>query len=82
MDDVEERAQAINLMEFAGEGGGQIEAEAVHVHIEDPVAQTVHDQLKHPRMLHVQRVSRARVVLLIAGIIRHKAVIAAVVDAL
>ena len=82
MDDVEERSQAINLMQFAGEGGSQVKAEAVHVHLENPVAQTVHDQLQHPRMLHVQRVSRACVVLVIARTIRHKAVIGAVVDAL
>ena len=32
MDDVEERRQAIHIVQFARQGGRQIEAEAVHVH--------------------------------------------------
>ena len=35
--------------QFAGQGAGQIEAEAVDVHLDDPVAQAVHDQLQHAR---------------------------------
>src|SRR5580704_3920135 len=82
MDDVEESSQAINLMKFAGESGGEVEAEAVHVHLKNPVAQTIHDQLQYTRMPHVQGVSGACVIPVIARIIRHKAVVSAIVDAL
>ena len=82
MDDVEECSQAIDLVQFARQSGGQIEAKAVHVHLENPVTQTIHDQLQNPRMLHVQRVSGARIVHVVARIVRHKAVVGAVVDAL
>ena len=47
MDDVEEGAEAVDLVQLAGQGGGQIEAEAVDVHLRHPVAQLVHDQLQH-----------------------------------
>ena len=39
MDDVEEGAEAIDVVELAGQGGGQVEAEAVDVHLGHPVAQ-------------------------------------------
>ena len=37
-------------MELAGQGGGQVEAEAIDVHLGHPVAQRVHDQLQHLRV--------------------------------
>ena len=46
MDHVEEGGEAIHVVELAGEGGGEVEAEAVDVHLEDPVAEAVHDQLE------------------------------------
>src|SRR5436305_2763119 len=45
LDDVEEGRQAVHVVELAGQGGGEVEAEAVHVHVEHPVAQRVHDEL-------------------------------------
>ena len=45
--DVEECAQAIDFVQLARERGGEIEAEAVDVHLGDPVAQRVHDELQH-----------------------------------
>ena len=49
VDDVEEGAELVDLVELAGQGGGQVEAEPVHVHLSDPVTQRVHDELKHGR---------------------------------
>ena len=57
MDDVEERAQLVDLVQFAGQRAGQIEAEPVDVHVGDPVPQAVHDQLQHARIAHVERVA-------------------------
>jgi hypothetical protein len=37
----------VDVIECAGEGGREIEAEAVHMHVLDPVPQRVHDQLQH-----------------------------------
>src|SRR5580692_616641 len=82
MDDVEESAQAIDLMKFPGESGSEVQAEAVHVHLKNPVAQTIHDQLQYTRMPHVQGVSGACVIPVIARIIGHQAVVSAIVDAL
>ena len=82
MDDVEECSQAIHFVQFARQGRGQIEAEAIHVHFQHPVAQAVHDQLQHARMLHVQRVAGAGVVHVVARIVGNQAVVGAVVDAL
>jgi hypothetical protein len=80
MNDVEKRTETIDFMEFPGEGSRKVEAKAVHVHFQNPVAQTIHDQLQHTRMPHVQRVSGSRIVLVIARIARYQAVIRAVVD--
>ena len=52
MDDVEERPEAIDVMQLPRQRGGQVEAEAVDVHLRHPVAQAVHDQLEHLRVRH------------------------------
>ena len=36
MDDVEERAQPVDLVQLAGERAGEVEAEAVDVHLRAP----------------------------------------------
>ena len=59
----------------------EIEAEAVHVHFQHPVAQGVHDQLEHARMAHVQGVAAACVVHVVARVLRAQAVVGGVVDA-
>ncbi len=62
MNDVEERPQPVDGMLLARQGARQIEAEPIDVHLQNPVPQAVHDQLKNPRTHHVQRISAARVV--------------------
>ncbi len=42
VDDIEESREAVYLMEFAGQCGGKVEPEAVHVHFLYPVAETIH----------------------------------------
>ena len=44
---------------IAAEHRGEIEAEAVDVHLHHPVAQRVEDEIAHDRMARVDRVSRA-----------------------
>ena len=46
LDQVEEGRQPVDLVELAGQRGGQVEAEAVDVHLGHPVAERVHDQLE------------------------------------
>ena len=58
LDQVEEGREPIDLVQAAGQRGGEVEAEPVHVHLGDPVAQAVHHQLEHVRVAHVQRVAR------------------------
>ena len=81
MDDVEERRQPVDVVQFARQRRGQVEAEAIHMHLLHPVAQAVHDQLQHLRMAHVQAVAGARVIHVVARIVRHQAVVGRVVDA-
>ncbi len=81
MDDVEERAQLVHLMQLARQRAGKIEAKPVDVHLQHPVAQAVHDELQHARMPHVQRVAAAGVIHVVARLIRDEAIIGAVVDA-
>ena len=60
MDGVEERRRSIEIVPLAAERGRQVEAEAVDVHLGDPVAQAVHHQLQHLRIAHVQGVAARR----------------------
>ncbi|WDT82281.1 MAG: hypothetical protein MPW14_11455 [Candidatus Manganitrophus sp.] len=39
--------EPVHLVQLARQRGGEIEAEAVDVHLGHPVAQAVHDQLHH-----------------------------------
>ena len=57
---VEEGAEPIDVVQLAGEGAGQIEAEPVDVHLRHPVPELVHDELEHARMLHVEAYCRSR----------------------
>ena len=60
VNDVEERAQLVDFVQLAGQRAGQIEAEAIDVHLDDPVAQAVHDELQHARVAHVAACFRSR----------------------
>src|SRR5690606_2210251 len=79
MNDVEERAETIHGVQLARERGSQIEPEAIDVHLFDPVSKTVHDELQHVRMLHVECVAAAGVVHVIALVVVHEAIVGSVV---
>ena len=76
MDDVEEGAQLVDLVQLAGQRAGQVEAEAVDVHLQHPVAQAVHDELQDARVLHVERVAAAGEVHVVARVLRRQPVVA------
>ncbi len=67
-------------MELPGQGGGEVEAEAVDVHLGDPVAQRVHDQLEYVRAAHQQAVAGAGGVL-VEALVPGEAVVGDVVQA-
>ena len=73
VDDVEERRQLVHVVERAGQRRGQVEAEAVHVHLGHPVAQRVHQHLQHVRVADVERVAAAGVVRVPARVVRRAA---------
>src|SRR5438132_14208041 len=50
VDDIEECSQLVDFVQLAGQGAGEIKAETVHVHLQYPVAQAIHDELKHARI--------------------------------
>ena len=55
VDGVEERRQPVDVVQLAGERGGEVEAEAVDVALHHPVAQRVHDQPQDARVDDVER---------------------------
>ena len=75
MNDVEERREAIHVVQFASQSAGEIEAETIDVHLRGPVAQAVHDELQNLRMTHIQGVSRAGVVHVEARHLRDEAIV-------
>ena len=81
LDEVEERRQLVDGEQLAGQRRGEVEAEPVDVHLGDPVAQAVHDQLQHVRVADVEAVAGAREVDVVAGLVVHHPVVGEVVDA-
>ena len=57
LNDVQETAESVHVMQLAGEGRRQIEAEAIHMHLKRPVPQAIHDELERSLMLDVERVT-------------------------
>src|SRR5688572_15573928 len=57
MDDVEECRQPIDIVQLAREHRSEIEAKTIDVHLGNPVAQRIHDELDRARMLHVETVA-------------------------
>ena len=70
-----------NVAVLAGQGGGQVEAEAVDVQVGDPVAQGVHHQLQGDGVARVERVAAAGGVDIDGGIAGLGPVVGRVVDA-
>ena len=59
MNDVKERAQLVDVVEFSGQSAAQVEPETVDVHLQHPVPEAVHDELQNTRTQHVERVPAA-----------------------
>ena len=68
-------------MQLSGQRGGKVETKTVDVHLGDPVAEAVHDQLQHVRVAHVQAVPGPGVVHVEPAILGDRAVVRPVVDA-
>ena len=82
MDDVEEARQPIDVEQLARERAGEVEPEAIDVHLVHPVPQAVHDQLQHLGALHVERVPAPGEVHVVARVVGHEPVVRGVVDPL
>src|ERR1700722_10720648 len=78
---MEKSAALVEAVRLARQNGREVEAEAVDVHLLGPVAQRVGHHLQHARMAEVDRVSRAGIVDVMAGL-RAEAVIRRVVYSL
>src|SRR5204863_9721642 len=81
LDQVEEGGQPVHVVQFPGQRGGEVEAEPVDVHLQDPVPQRVHDQLQRVRVPGVQAVPAAGVVQVAPRFGVREAVVGGVVDA-
>ena len=68
-------------MQLAGQRRCEIETKPIHVHLDDPIAQAVHDQLQHARMGHVERVAAAGIIHVVAPVVLDQTIIGSIVDA-
>ena len=82
MDDVEERREPVDVEELTRQRRGKVEAEAVNMALDRPIAQRVHDQSQDARVQRVERVARAREVHVVMQVVGHEPVVRHVVDAL
>ncbi len=80
--ELEERREPVDVVELAGQRRGEVEAEAVDVHLGDPVAQRVHDQLQRVGVAGVEGVPGAGVVHVVLLLVVDEPVVGGVVDAL
>ena len=80
VDEVEERAQPVGRVHPPGQGGGQVEAEAVDVHVGDPVAEAVEDEVEDLGVAGVEGVAAAGEVDVAALVARGQPVVGRVVD--
>ena len=81
MDDVKEGAEPIDIVQYPGQGTGQIKAEPVDMHFDDPVSQAIHDELEHPGMPYVEGIAGTGIVHMVATIRLCKLVIGGIIDA-
>ena len=81
MNDVEKSAEPVDFVQFARQRRSQIEAEAIDVHFQNPVTQAIHNQLQDAWMPHVQSVSRAGVIHVVARIVGQQPVIDGIINA-
>src|SRR6266487_5525257 len=58
----------------------QIKAESVHVHFQNPITQTVHDELKRTGMQQIESVASASEIQIQTRILRLQPVVSEVVD--
>ncbi len=81
MDGVEERSLAVDVERLAGKRRSEIEAEAIDVHLLDPIAKRVHDHPQRVGVADVQRIAGPGNVDVQTRVVVHQAVIDRVVDA-
>ena len=79
--DVEERRGRERPAVRARERGGEVEAEAVDVHLGRPVAEAVRDELERLRAVEVERVAAAREILVLGEIPLTESVVHGVIEA-
>ena len=82
VDHVEERREAVDVVELPRERRGEIEAEAVDVALDHEVAERVHDQAQHARVHRVEAVAGAREVHVVPRVVGREPVVGGVVDTL
>ncbi len=80
VDEVEERAQAVGGVHAPGQGRRQVEPEAVDVHVGDPVAQAVEDEVEDFGVAGVEGVAAAGEVDVAALVAGGQPVVGGVVD--
>jgi len=81
VDQVEERGEPVDRVELPGQRRGEVEAEAVDVHLEHPVPQRVHDQPQGLVRADVEAVPGAGGVVVELRLVGHHPVVVEVVDA-
>ncbi len=80
-DRLQQRRRGIEAVVAAGEGGGEVEAEAVHAGGPRVVAQRVHGEAQHRRAVERQRVAASRIVGVMRVVAGQGAVVGGVVQA-
>ena len=81
LDDIEEGGELVHLLELTRQRGGQVESKAVHMHLGDPIAQRIGDELQGVRRAHEQRIAGAGGVEIMALVVVDQTVVRPVVDA-
>ena len=81
LDRIEEGAQTVHAVKLPRQAGRQIESKPVDVHVGDPIAQAVHNQLQCPRVPDIEGVTRSCIVHVVAIFVAAQPVIHGIIDA-
>src|SRR5947209_15585893 len=77
---IEEARSRIETVRFAPECHSEIETKAVHVELHDPVAQRIHNHLKHARIGEINGVAGAGIIDVVAAVIRDETIVTRIVQ--
>ena len=79
--EVKKRAELVDVIKGTGKSAGEIEAEAIDMHLGDPIAEAIHEKLETMGMHHIECIAASGEIHIMALLARDRAIIGPIIDA-